>query len=464
MNADELQKIDRACLWHPFTQMHDYAERDLLLIDRAEGLKLYDHRGRSYFDTISSWWCIVHGHGHPTMKEHLRAQLERLDQVLLAGTSHEPAIRLAAKLVELTPPALSRVFYSDNGSTACEVAVKMSLQYWQQRGKPRRRGLVALERGYHGDTIGTMSLGGVPEFHGPFAHLMFPSHRVPPPYCYRCPVGEDPPGGDQWDSPAAELSCDCRCLAPLEKLLTEEGEGIAAFILEPRIMAAGGMIVYPAVWLRRAAELTRRHGVHLIFDEVASGFGRTGRMFALESAGVAPDFLCLSKGLTGGMLPMAVTMTSEEIYQAFYAEYGAGKTFFHGHTFSGSPLAAAAALGSLTVFRQEQTLAGLPAKISHLRQRLERFQELPWVGDLRSLGMIAALELVRDKATKAPFAPAERVGWPIYLAGLEEGLILRPMGNVVYLWLPLSTTIEEITEITERMWRVLSNPANIKAL
>lgn len=464
MNEASLQQKDRACLWHPFTQQHDYAQRDLLLIDRAEGVMLYDGRGKGYFDTISSWWCILHGHGHPTMKAYVRAQLERLDQVLLAGTSHEPAILLAEKLVELTPPALNKVFYSDNGSTACEVAVKMSLQYWQQQGQPRRRGLVALERGYHGDTIGTMSLGGVPEFHQAFAHLMFSSHRVPPPYCYRCPAGMEPPPADAagLDDPDAPLACDCRCLAPLEKLLAEEGEGIAAFILEPRILAAGGMIIYPAAWLRRAAELTRRHGVHLIFDEVASGFGRTGRMFALESAGVTPDFLCLSKGLTGGMLPMAVTMTTDEVYQAFYAEYSQGKTFFHGHTFSGNPLAAAAALGSLEVFRQERTMAGLPAKIEHLGRRLERFRELPWVGDLRRLGMIAALELVKDRATKTPFAPGERVGWPIYLAGLEEGLILRPMGNVVYLWLPLSVTTEEITEITERMWRVLSNPANIK--
>lgn len=456
-----LQEKDRAHLWHPFTQMHDYAHRDLLLIDRAEGTRLYDHRGRAYFDTISSWWCIVHGHSHPLMQQYVKRQLERLDQVLLAGVSHEPAITLAEKLVGLTPAGLSKVFYSDNGSTACEVAVKLSLQYWRQSGQPQRRGLLALERGYHGDTIGTMSLGGVPEFHQTFAHLMFPSQRLTPPTCYRCPAGMEPPEQLENGVAAERLRCDCQCLQPLAELLEREGERLAAFILEPRIMAAGGMIVYPAQWLRRAAELVRRHGVHLIFDEVATGFGRTGRMFALESAGVTPDFLCLSKGLTGGMLPMAVTMTSDEIYGAFYDDYAAGKTFFHGHTFSGNPLAAAAALGSLAVFEQEQTLAGLPAKISHLHRSLERFRELPWVGDLRCLGMIAALELVRDREAKTGFAPEQRVGWPIYLAGLEEGLILRPLGNVVYLWLPLSVTCEEISEITERMWRGLSNPANL---
>ena len=453
----QLQEKDRRFMWHPYTQMHDYAERDMLLIDRARGSKLYDSQGRSYFDTISSWWCIVHGHGHPTMQSYVRKQLERLDHVLLAGVGHEPAILLAEQLVAITPPALTKVFYSDNGSTACEVAVKMSLQYRMLRGESRRRGLVALERGYHGDTIGTMSMGGVPEFHQAFAHLMFPSHRIPPPNCYRCPMGLTP----QPVASGETLACGCRCLEPLAELFERQGEEISAFILEPRIMAAGGMIVYPAQWLSRAAELARAHGVHLIFDEVATGFGRTGTMFALESAGVAPDFLCLSKGLTGGMLPLAATLTTEEIYHAFYGDYAENKTFFHGHTFSGNPLAVAAALGSLTVFEQEEVISGLPPKIMHLDSCMQPFTELPWVGDLRRLGMIAALELVEDRESKQAFAPAKRVGWPIYLAALREGLILRPLGNVVYLWLPLSITTEEITEISERMWRVLSNPDNI---
>ncbi|HEX9715166.1 MAG TPA: adenosylmethionine--8-amino-7-oxononanoate transaminase, partial [Desulfurivibrionaceae bacterium] len=366
-----LQEKDKQFLWHPYTQMQDYAQRDLLLIDRAEGIFLFDQQGKRYFDTISSWWCIVHGHSHPIITEKIRSQLTRLDQVLLAGTSHEGAILLAEQLVQLTPPELTRVFYSDNGSTACEIAIKMSLQYWRQVGQPNRCQLVGVERGYHGDTIGTMSLGGVPEFHGPFAPLLFPSHRLPSPYCYRCPAG------------LGQESCDCQCLQPLVQLLAEQGTRIAALIIEPLIQAAGGMIIYPAKYLQKLAALTKEHGVHLILDEVATGFGRTGTMFALEQAGVTPDFLCLSKGLTGGMLPMAATLTSEEVFQAFYADYGAGKTFFHGHTFSGNPLAAAAALGSLQVFAEEQTMAGLPAKISRLQARMRRFADLPWVGDLR---------------------------------------------------------------------------------
>jgi adenosylmethionine-8-amino-7-oxononanoate aminotransferase len=444
-----LQEKDKRFLWHPYTQMHDYAQRDLLLIDRAEGIFLFDQEGRRYFDTISSWWCIVHGHSHPIITEKIRSQLARLDQVLLAGTTHEPAILLAEQLVRLTPPELTRVFYSDNGSTACEIAIKMSLQYWRQTGQPGRCQLVGIERGYHGDTIGTMSLGGVPEFHGPFAPLLFSSHRLPSPYCYRCPFGLEQEG------------CDCRCLEPLAQLLAEQGAQIAALIIEPLIQAAGGMIVYPAKYLQKLAGLTKEYGVHLIFDEVATGFGRTGTMFALEQAGVVPDFLCLSKGLTAGMLPMAATLTSEEVFQAFYGDYGAGKTFFHGHTFSGNPLAAAAALGSLLVFAEEQTMVGLPAKITHLQARMRRFAELPWVGDLRQLGMITAMELVKDKSTKAPYDVHERVGWPIYLAGLKHGLLLRPMGNVIYFWLPLSVTLAEIDEITERAWQVLSDPQHI---
>jgi len=444
-----LQEKDKRFLWHPYTQMQDYAQRDLLLIDRAEGVCLFDQQGKRYFDTISSWWCIVHGHNHPIIKDKICSQLARLDQVLLAGASHEAAILLAEELVRLAPPELSRVFYSDNGSTACEIAIKMSLQYWRQVGQPNRCQLVGVERGYHGDTVGAMSLGGVPEFHGPFAQLLFHSHRLPSPYCYRCPLG------------LKRDACDCQCLGPLVKLLADQGEQIAALIIEPLIQAAGGMIVYPAKYLKKLSALTRASGVHLIFDEVATGFGRTGTMFALEQAGVAPDFLCLSKGLTAGMLPMAATLTSEEVFQAFYADYGAGKTFFHGHTFSGNPLAAAAALGSLKVFAAEQTMAGLPAKISHLQARMRRFADLPWVGDLRQLGMISAMELVKEKETKAAYGAHERVGWPIYLAGLKQGLLLRPIGNVIYLWLPLSVTLAEIDEITERAWQVLSDPRNI---
>ncbi len=439
----------RKYLWHPYTQMKDYEERDMLFIDRADGLMLYDQVGRPYFDTISSWWCILHGHNHPTIKAAVHAQLEKLEQVLLAGTTHEPAIILAEKVVSITPPILSRVFYSDNGSTACEIAVKMSLQYWQHTGNPQRSKFIGIERGYHGDTIGTMSLGGVGEFHGAFADMMFESYRIPSPYCYRCPMGQ------------IKESCDLQCLHQLENILAEKSSEIAGIIMEPLIQAAGGMIVYPVRYLKRVAELAGQYNIHLVLDEVATGFGRTGKMFAMEYAGVEPDFLCISKGLTGGVMPLAATLTTDEIYHSFYADYAEGKTFFHGHTYTGNPIGCSAGLGSMQVFEEEKPFELLKKTIPHLHNRMERFLDLPWIGDLRRLGMISALELVKNKETKEGFSTEERVGWKIYLKGLEEGVILRPLGNIVYLWLPISTTVEEIDEIIERTWKVLSDPQNI---
>ncbi len=450
MSPDNLQEKDKKYLWHPYTQMHDYKDRDLLIIDRAKGLILYDINGKEYLDTVSSWWCILHGHNHPTVNAAIKNQVDRLEQVLLAGTAHEPAILLAEQMVGITPPELTKVFFSDNGSCACEIAFKMSLQYRQHKGESKRCELVALERGYHGDTIGTMSLGGVPEFHSAFSGMLFDSHRLPSPYCYRCPMGQD------------EKSCELQCLTPFAELLEERGDKISALILEPLLQAAGGMIVYPVKYLKKITAMAQQYGVHLILDEVATGFGRTGTMFAMEQAGINPDFLCLSKGLTAGYMPLAATMTTEEIYGAFYGPYAENLTFYHGHTFTGNPLGCAAGLGSLQVFKEEDPLSTLPARINYLHKGMERFLDLPWVGDLRRLGMVCALELVKDKKTKAGFEFSERIGWQIYLAGLEEGLILRPLGNIMYLWLPISVTMAEIDEIIERTWRVLSNPKNIQ--
>ncbi len=440
-----LFELDRKHLWHPYTQMKDYEKRDPLFVKKAEGIYLYDIHGRKYFDTISSWWCILHGHNHPRIKQAICDQLNSLEQIHFAGTTHEGAIRLAGCLAEITPPELTRVFFSDDGSTACEVAIKMSLQYWKQSGAPQRELFVSLEHGYHGDTIGAMSLGGVPAFKGPFDCLTFSSPRIPAPYCYRCPASMH------------AGNCDFQCLEPLEHLLEKEGERIAGIILEPMMMGAGGMIMYPAGYLRRLSDICRGHHMHIIFDEVATGFGRTGKMFALEHAGVTPDFLCISKGLTAGVLPLAATLTTEQIYSAFYADYTEGRTFFHGHTFTANPLGCAAALASLRVFREEGVMEALPARVKTLQEGKDRFAELENVGDARGIGMVAAFELVKDKAGKTPFDPAERVGWKIYLKGLEQGLILRPLGDVIYLLLPLCTTKDEIELILEKTYGVLDN-------
>ena len=441
MDNSTLRKLDKSNIWHPYTQMKDFEKRDILFIDRADGVFLYDIDGKGYFDTISSWWCIIHGHNHPLIRSHVRAQLERLDQVQFAGTTHRGPVLLAEKLTHVLPPALKKFFFSDNGSTACEVAVKMSLQYWKQMGEKRREKFIALERGYHGDTIGTMSLGGVPAFEGPFDALTFDSFTVPAPYCYRCPCGSGR------YVPGMEPSCGLECVRFLEELLERESGCVAAMILEPMLMGAGGMITYPAAYLRRVYELCAKSGIHLILDEVATGFGRTGKMFAMEHAGITPDFICLSKGITGGTLPLAVTVTTEEVFDAFYGDFNEGKTFFHGHTFTANPICCAAALGSMEVFETEKTLERLPPKVKRLQEGKLNLLDIPMVGDCRGTGMVAAFELVEDRQTRRPFAPERRIGWQVYLKGLEKGLILRPLSDVIYLFLPLSVTEDQIDEI-----------------
>ena len=441
---EELILKDLRHIWHPYTQMKDLEEEPPVLITYAEGVKLYDASGNFYYDTISSWWCNVHGHNHPRIKEAIKRQLDELEHVLLAGFTHKPAVLLAEKLVSITPENLVRVFYSDNGSTSVEAALKMSFQYWRNTGRSRKTKFVHPRNSYHGDTIGAMSVGGIELYREIFSPLLFPTFEIPSPYCYRCPAGKE------------RGKCDIDCLKPLEELLRERSEEIAAFILEPLVQASGGMIIYPAEYVRRAAEICRRYEVHLILDEVATGFGRTGRMFACEIAEVKPDFLCLSKGITSGYLPFAATLTTEEIFRAFYADYAERKTFFHGHTYTGNPLGAAAALASLEVFEEERVLERAGELIPLFHKRLEEFGKLGIVGDVRCIGLIGALELVRDKSTKEPFPFEERAGWRVYRKGLRRNLILRPLGDVIYFFLPLCIKREELEDIMERAFAVLS--------
>ncbi|MFH1996461.1 MAG: adenosylmethionine--8-amino-7-oxononanoate transaminase [Candidatus Omnitrophota bacterium] len=424
-------------IWHPYTQMKDCRKFPPILIDRARGIRLYDSDGNSYYDTISSWWCNVHGHNHPVIKRAVTKQLNKLEHVLFAGFTHKSAIELAEQLVAIAPKGLTKVFFSDNGSTAVETALKISYQYWKNIGRRKKSSFVCLDHGYHGDTIGSMSVSGVGLFNKVFKGLFFDSYKVPSPYCYRCPMGKE------------RSSCSIECARPLEKLLKKRHGSIAALIIEPMIMAAGGMITYPSGYLRAVRRLTKRYGVHLICDEVATGFGRTGRMFACEHAGVAPDLLCLSKGITAGYLPMGATLAREAIYRAFYADLEKNKTFYHGHTFTANPLACSAALASLSVFRKEKTLQRMKELIPIFRDGLESMRGLRHVGDVRSIGLIGALELVKDKATKEPFGISERLGMKIYRKGLKKGLILRPLGNIVYLFLPLCVKKSELKYILE---------------
>jgi adenosylmethionine---8-amino-7-oxononanoate aminotransferase len=434
---------DLKYVWHPYTQMKDCAGCPPIVIRKAEGMKLYDDRGKMYYDTISSWWCNVHGHNHPKIKKAIKKQLDSLEHVLFAGFTHEPAVLLAEKLVSLAPEGLARVFYSDNGSTAVEVALKMSLQYWRNTGRPEKKRFVYLENGYHGDTIGAMSVSGVKLYKEIFSDLFFPSYEIPSPYCYRCPAGRS----------AGECSMDC--VLPLEKLLEERNGEIAAVILEPMVQAAGGMIVYPKEYLIKISESARKYGVHLIFDEVATGFGRTGKMFACEHAGVSPDFMCLSKGITSGYLPLGATLMTNGIYEAFYDDYEKKKTFYHGHTQTANPLAASAALASLELFREENTLENVARLSPVLFSGLRGMAGLSCVGDVRHIGMIGALELVRDRKSKESFRFEERVGWKVYMEGLKRGLILRPLGDIIYLFLPLNIKEGELDYILSRLKKVI---------
>lgn len=440
-----LLELDRRHVWHPFTQMKDYAERDHVLIERAEGIFLYDADGNRYYDTNSSWWVNLHGHAHPRLKRAIAEQLERMDHVMFSGLTHPAGIELAARLVELSPPGLNRVFYSDNGSTAVEVALKMSYQYWRQSGKPEKTRFVYLENSYHGDTLGAVSVGGVEQFHSLFRPLLFDAYRVPAPNVWAWPDS----------SPAGKAECVRRALDAARQRLETSADEIAGFIVEPMIQAAGGMIIYPADYLRGLRELCTQYGVHLIADEVATGFGRTGTMFACEHAGIAPDLLCLAKGVTAGLMPLSATLCAEEIYAAFYDDYAAMKTFFHGHSFTGNPLAAAIGVESLRIFDEERVLERVADAAAHLSAELRRLEELAHVGCVRGLGMVAAFDLLADREARVPFDFRERMGYRCYLEGLREGLMLRPLGDTLYYWLPLCATPEQIGDIVRRTERVL---------
>lgn len=431
--------------WHPYTQMSTLVTEPPMLIDRAEGLFLFDAEGNRYYDAISSWWCVVHGHGHPRIREAVTRQMERLDHVLFAGVTHEPAVRLASRLAAIAPEGLSRVFFSDNGSTAVEVALKMSLQCWRNLGREERTGFICLDHGYHGDTTGCMSVSGVEAFRRAFRPILFPARRVPAPYCYRCPVGKAYPG------------CGVSCVDALGDALREGGETVAAVILEPLLLGAGGMIVYPPEYLSRAAALARTLGVHLILDEVATGFGRTGTMFACEQAGVSPDFLCLSKGLTGGTMPLAATLTTAEVYNSFLGGPDSGKTFYHGHTYTANPVGCAAALASLDLFEEEELVGRVARLAPRLAEGVRKLAGLPLVGDVRGIGTVAALELVRDKETKEPLPGTAPLFRDIRHEGLRRGLFLRPLGNVVYLFLPQAVTSEALDDILDRFSGVLKS-------
>jgi adenosylmethionine---8-amino-7-oxononanoate aminotransferase len=408
-----VRDLDHRHLWHPFTQQADWCRTEPLVIERAEGTDLIDGEGRRYIDGVSSLWCNVHGHRHPLIDHAVHDQLERVAHSTMLGLTHRSAAELAARLVDLAPPRLSRVFYSDSGSTATEVALKMAFQYWQQRGgqHARRTSFVSLRDGYHGDTLGAVSVGGIDLFHSMYSPLLFDVHRVEP--------------GD-----ADQLEC----------VLDFHSEEVAAVIVEPLVQGAAGIRVQPPGYLRRVRELCDRHDVFLICDEVATGFGRTGTMFACEQERVAPDFLCLGKGLTGGYLPLAATLTTERIYEGFLGAPEDGRTFFHGHTFTGSPLACAAALANLDVFETEHTLLRLQPKMRLLGELLDEVAGMPEVAEVRGRGFMAGIDLGEHH-------PSVRLGHRVVLEARRRGAIVRPLGEVIVLMPPLSISKADLVRL-----------------
>ncbi len=446
-DLDTLRQWDREHVWHAFTQMQEY---EPLLIERGEGVFLIDTEGNRYLDGSASMWCNIHGHHHPRLDAALHRQLQRVAHTTNLGLSNPTTVELARRLVEVAPAGLDKVFFSGDGSSATEAALKIAFQYWQQcdrAGGEPRTSFVALGEAYHGDTLGAIGVGGVDRFTALFAPLTFQAIRVPTP---GLPAGPSPTadGGPRTD-PSSQAATAAETLARLDRLFSEQGSTIAAVIMEPLVQAAGGILVHPPGFLAAVRELTQRHGILLILDEIAVGFGRTGTMFACEQEDVSPDILCLGKGLTAGYLPMAATLTTTQIWEAFLGRHSDGRAFYHGHTFGGNPLAAAVALESLNLFRDERLLDQLPAKIERLRLHVDRLSKLPMVGDCRQCGLMAGIDLVADKSSRTPYPWEAQMGSRASLAARKHGALLRQLGDTVVLMPPLSISLPELDALAE---------------
>ena len=438
----QLEDDDKKYIWHPFTQMQGYMKEKALIIEEGEGCILKDIEGNHYIDGVSSLWTNVHGHRKEQLDLALKEQINKIAHSTLLGLSNIPAIKLAKKLIEIAPKGLKKVFYSDNGSTANEIALKMAFQYHQQAptGDRKKKKFIRLSNAYHGDTIGSVSIGGIDLFHSMYKDLLFPSYRVDAPYCYRCALGKSYP------------SCDLYCLTQLEEVMKGHSREIAALVIEPVVQGAGGILVQPPGYLKKVRELCSRYKIFMIADEVAVGFGKTGKMFACEHENVVPDIMPLAKGIAGGYLPLAATLVTEEIYKGFLGKFEEFKTFFHGHTFTGNPLACAVALASLKVFEEERIMDKLRRKIIHLKKRLKTFIKLAHVGDVRQCGFMVGIELVADRKTKKLFPVEERTGHRVIMEARKRGVIIRPLGDVIVLMPPLSISTREIDQLCDTVY------------
>ena len=433
LEQENWESRDLQYIWHPAAQMKDYEELPPMVIARAKGVWLYDVHGKKYLDIISSWWCNLFGHCNPIINQAVKEQIDNLEHVIFANFSNEAAIRLAEALAKIVPKGLAKFHFNDNGSAAVEAALKMCFQYHLQTGHPERQKFMCLSEGYHGETIGALSVGSLDLYAQMYKPMMMENVHVEAPDCYRCPYGKD------------RDHCQCECFEHAEKAFAAHAKETAAIIVEPLLQGSAGMRVYPPLYLQKLRRLCDETGVLLIADEIATGFGRTGRMFACDHAGIAPDVMTISKGLTGGYLPMSVTVTTQAIYDAFYADYSEGKAFVHSHTYAGNPLASAAALAVQRIFRTQPIFENASVNAKWLTARMEaELLPHPNVGEIRHIGLIHAFELVADKKTKAPLPAAKRTGYEIYRRALAHGLLLRPIGDVLYFNPPLNITQPEI--------------------
>lgn len=432
ITTEQLRQWDKRHVWHPFTQMQEWERDEQIIIEKGEGCWLIDTEGNRYLDGVASMWTNVHGHCRKELNEALKEQVDRLEHSTLLGLASEQSIILAARLAEITPPGLDRFFYSDNGSTAMEVAVKMAYQFQVHSGRPERSRFLTFRHAYHGDTLGAVSVGGIGIYHATFKPLMFETVLAPAPYCYRCELG------------CSNDSCNLKCLDALEKLMAANAGLLAGLVIEPLVQGAGGMLVQPAGFLSGVRKLCDRYDLLMIVDEVATGFGRTGEMFACDHEKVIPDIMAISKGIAAGYLPLAATVTSDKVYSAFLGPYSELKTFFHGHTFTGNPLACAVALKSLQLFEQDNLLTELQPKIARLKSRLAGFSALAHVGDVRQCGLAAGIELVANKETGVPYPWEDKIGIKVCLEARKRGVFSRPLGNTIVIFPPLVISDSEL--------------------
>lgn len=425
-------------IWHPCSQMKDYEELPPIVIDHAEGTHLYDENGKRYIDVVSSWWCNLLGHCNPKINRAVKEQIDKLEHVIFANFTHEPAINLCERLSELVPGSLNKFFFTDNGSAAIEAAMKMSFQYHYQTGNSKKKRFMALKDAYHGETLGALSVGAVDLYSMMYKPLLMDVIRIDGPDCYRCKYGK------------TRECCSAECFENTKKSFEEFGEETAALIVEPLLQGAAGMKIYPPVYLKKLREICTQYNVHLIADEIATGFGRTGKMFACDHADIQPDIMCISKGLTGGYLPMAMAVVSDEMYNCFYGDYSENKAFLHSHTYCGNPLACAAACAVLDIFEEDNILKNAQEKAIYFNNMIkDKMKDLPWVGEIRSIGLINAIELVENQKTKENFDSNKRYGYQIYKKALQKGVLLRPLSDVIYFNPPLVISMEDMDYVTD---------------